>query len=324
MQGFLEKLWYGKSRLSWILWPLSQIYCLLVSLRRVFLQSLRQKQFPVPVIVVGNLTTGGTGKTPLVIAIVKALQEKGLKAGVVSRGYGACIKKFPHVVSKTDTAAQVGDEPLLMASKLNAPVVIAPVRADAVQYLLDHHACDIVVSDDGLQHYAMGRAIEIVVIDGVRGLGNGFCLPAGPLRERPDRLKKADFLVVNGGQWPAAWSMTLQAGPLTQLSSGQQLTTYTMQQPVAAVAGIGHPWRFFSMLEKLGIVCRPYIFPDHHRFREADLQLQEKTLIMTEKDAVKCRSFAADCWYFLPVEAQLTDSFWQALWSHERLKGYLK
>ena len=323
MSIFIEKIWYSKHPLRWFLWPFSLIYKGIISLRRTYLLRFSQQQFPVPLIVIGNLTVGGVGKTPLVIAIAQQLQAKGLSVGIVSRGYGAKTRQFPHEVSLSDSAVQVGDEPLLIARKTGCPVVIAPKRAQAVQYLLDKHQSQIVLSDDGLQHYAMGRAIEIVVIDGQRQLGNGLCLPAGPLREGRQRLETSDLIVVNGGSWPGAYPMNLEAGQFTHLLSGQKISAEFLQTPVAAVAAIGHPQRFFTTLEDTGLAFKKYPFPDHHSFELNELQFAEKIVIMTEKDAVKCQSFAADSWYYLPVEARLADSFWQALWEHEQLQGYI-
>ncbi|MBA2652146.1 MAG: tetraacyldisaccharide 4'-kinase [Tatlockia sp.] len=317
----LDKLWYGKHPLRWGLWPFAVIYRAITHLRRAYFLTFAQHKFPVPVIVVGNLTVGGVGKTPLVIALAKKFKEKGLRVGIVSRGYGAKLKRFPHEIKEDDTANQVGDEPLLIAEKTACPVVIAPKRVQAVQYLLDKYQSQIIISDDGLQHYAMGRAIEIVVIDGVRRLGNRLGLPAGPLRESASRLQKADFVVVNSGEWPGAYSMDLQATQLTHLVTGQAVNRDQLSMPVAAVAAIGHPQRFFTTLQDLGITIIKYPFPDHHHFCKNDMQFAEKSVIMTEKDAVKCRLFAADSWYFLPVEAKLSDSFWQALWAHKQLQG---
>ena len=323
MKRSMEQLWYKSHPLRWLLWPFSFIYRLIMVLRRFYLIRFCQHKFPVPIIIIGNLTVGGVGKTPLVIAIAEELLAKGLRVGIVSRGYGAKLKQFPHKVSPTDAANLVGDEPLMLARKTNCPVVIAPDRVQAVQYLLDHEKSQIILSDDGLQHYAMGRNIEIAVIDGLRKLGNGFCLPAGPLREEPARLAKMDFLVVNNGQWPGAYPMHLQAKELTHLLSGEKIALEQLTSPVAAVAAIGHPERFFITLKDMGLNFIKYPFPDHHHFCVDELQFKEKTVVMTEKDAVKCQSFAKDSWYFLPVEAKMSDSFWQKLWSHEQLKGYV-
>jgi tetraacyldisaccharide 4'-kinase len=317
-----DKLWYSKHLLGWVLWPFAQIYQIITWTRRVYLASFRQQQFPVPVIVVGNLTLGGAGKTPLVIALAKEIQAKGVRVGIVSRGYGAALKDFPYQVSLQDDAWKVGDEPLLIAQKTNCPVVIAPKRVEAVQYLLDNHQSQIIISDDGLQHYAMGRAVEIAVIDGQRKLGNGLCFPAGPLREGIKRLKKVDFTVINEGEWPGAYKMQLIPGAIKNIVTNSEFESDALATQVAAVAGIGHPKRFFTTLQNMGISFKEYPFPDHHPFQWQELQLPEKIIVMTEKDAVKCRRFAAKTWYFLPVEAKLEASFWQALWSHQHLQGY--
>lgn len=322
MSSLIDKLWYSKHSLGWVLWPFAEIYSLVTRLRRNYLLRFRQQLFQVPIIVVGNLTLGGVGKTPLVMALAKQIQAKGLRVGIVSRGYGAKIGQFPYEISPDDSASLVGDEPLLLARKTGCPVVIAPKRVQAVQYLLKKHQSQIILSDDGLQHYAMGRAIEIVVIDGLRQLGNGLCLPAGPLREKGSRLQESDFIVVNEGEWPGAFGMHLQPGQLTNLATGTLVEPGSLSTPVAAVAAIGHPQRFFATLAKMGLVFKKYPFPDHHHFQRNELQFGEKTVVMTEKDAVKCQAFAKDSWYFLPVEAKLSDSFWQALWSHEQLQGY--
>ncbi|MBA2656017.1 MAG: tetraacyldisaccharide 4'-kinase [Tatlockia sp.] len=319
-----EKLWYSKHPLRWILWPFSLVFQAISQLRRAYYLAFAQHKFPVPIIVVGNLTVGGVGKTPLVIALAKKMQEQGLRVGIVSRGYGAKLKQFPHEISKEDSAIEVGDEPLMIAQKIECPVVIAPKRVQAVRYLLDKYQSQVIISDDGLQHYAMGRAIEIVVVDGSRHFGNGLCLPAGPLRERPGRLGKADMIVVNGGEMPGAYPMALEPTQLTHLLTGKLTAIEQLPMPVAAVAAIGHPQRFFTTLQNLGIAIIKYPLPDHYRFSINDMQFAEKTVIMTEKDAVKCRLFAADSWYFLPVEAKLSDSFWQALGSHKLLQGLIE
>lgn len=323
MPAILEKLWYGGHRAYWLLIPLAWVYRAVSACRRHVLQRFCQQRFNVPVIVVGNLSVGGVGKTPLVITLATKLQEKGIKVGIVSRGYGARLTVFPHEVTLDNTAADVGDEPLLIRQKTGCPVVIAPKRVQAVRYLLDHHHPQVIISDDGLQHYAMGRAIEIVVIDGQRGLGNGRCLPAGPLREPPGRLKQAALVVVNQGQWPAAYPMTMTPGPLTCLVSRQAVAKEALKVPIAAMAAIGNPQRFFSTLQQMGLIFQQYSFPDHHFFTANELQFSESSVIMTEKDAVKCQVFAREGWYVLPVEATLPDLFWQALWSQEQLKGLI-
>lgn len=322
MSSFMERVWYGRHSLQWILSPLSLVYRLIVSVRRWFLQNFCQINFSVPLIVIGNVTVGGVGKTPLVIALAKKLQEKGLRVGIVSRGYGATTQVFPYEVQLHDAADKVGDEPLLLAQKTHCPVVIAPRRTDAVRYLLEKHQCHIIISDDGLQHYRMGRAIEIVVIDGTRGLGNGLCLPAGPLREPASRLKQVDFIVVNEGTWKNAYPMTLSPGKITQLNTGKEINPDLVNGKWEAIAAIGNPQRFYSTLSKLGIEFDSCSYPDHYQFKQHDLDYLKSLVIMTEKDAVKCRSFSSDNMYYLPVNAVLDNAFWNALWSHQQLKGY--
>lgn len=323
MSKIVQKIWYGSHFLKPLLIPFSWLYGAIASIRRWFLTTFFQQKFSVPIVVVGNLTVGGVGKTPLVIELAKKLKKRGLQVGVVSRGYGAQIKTFPYEVKPSDSAWLVGDEPLLIAEKTGCPVVIAPKRVSAVQYLLAHYQPQVIISDDGLQHYRMGRAIEIIVIDATRGFGNGFCLPAGPLREGVSRLKRADFIVANGANWGSAHTMTLRPGKITQLLSGRVVEPHFFMDKVAAVAAIGNPQRFYSTLSELGIKFTPYYFPDHHRFTPGDFSDRESLVIMTEKDAVKCRALGTDAMYFLPVDAVLSETFWEALWSHQHLKGYL-
>ncbi len=319
---WVEKLWYGQNRFRFLLWPLSLLFQWLSQIRRKWLES-RRPSVAVPIIVVGNVTVGGVGKTPLVIALAQHLSGKGLRVGIVSRGYGAKIRHFPHEVKAEDTAQQVGDEPKLMALKTDCPVVIAPKRMQAVNYLLTQHQAQIIISDDGLQHYAMPRTIEIVVMDGMRGFGSGLCLPAGPLRESPKRLQEVDFIVVNGEQtehtlYPhhvGVYQMDLTPELPRSLFTGKSVAWTALNTPCSAVAGIGHPERFFALLTQLGVVFQPHAFPDHHRFLSKELEQLPKPLVMTEKDAVKCCAFVTESMYCLPVEAKLSDEFWTKIWS---------
>lgn len=335
----IDKLWYSSNPLRWLLWPMAMIYRIVATFRRYYLQRFCQRQFSVPIIVVGNLTVGGVGKTPLVIALANQFQARGLRVGIVSRGYGAQVDYFPYEVSSDADAALVGDEPLLLAKKTACPVVIAPKRTDAVQYLLDKYQSQMIISDDGLQHYAMGRSIEIAVIDGLRGLGNGLCLPAGPLREGIGRLQQVDFIVVNGAFLSNnqrvcylerllggclglnVSRMDLVPGEIISLLGNKPISAVELKHPVAAVAAIGNPRRFFATLKELGMVFKAYPFADHHQFHLEDLVFAEKIVVMTEKDAVKCQPFATDTMYFLPVEAKVDDKFWDALWMHKQLQG---
>lgn len=317
----IDSLWYGFHPLRWVLYPFACMFQIFSAIRRIYLTSFKQKKFPVPVIVIGNLTVGGVGKTPLVIALAQVLKDKGLRVGIVTRGYGCTLRNYPYVVSVNDKSTLVGDEPLLLARRTGCPVVIAPKRVNAVQYLLDNFQSQVILSDDGLQHYAMGRSLEIVVVDGMRGLGNGLCLPAGPLREPPRRLRHADFVVVNGGEWPAAHHMDLKPGDITQMSTGKSICHSELTYPVAAISAIGNPHRFYATLGKLGIHFNAHTFNDHHQFKQSDLIVDEATILMTEKDAVKCYQFTTDKMFFLPVHAQLSNTFWDALWAHQAITG---
>ncbi len=207
---WLNRLWYYRHPAFWLLIPFSLCYQAIVALRRFYLTTFTQIRFPIPVIVVGDITVGGVGKTPMVMAIAEQCALRGIKVGIVTRGYGCHLKQFPHLVQKGDDAYWVGDEPLLMAQKTGCPVVIDPDRPAAVKCLINHHKVQIIISDDGLQHYRMGRALEIVVTDSSRGIGNGWCLPAGPLREGKKRLKKVNFIITNGDVHGHSYSMHLE------------------------------------------------------------------------------------------------------------------
>ncbi len=323
----INTLWYSHHPAQWLLWPLSWIYQVTSTLRRVGLQRFMAQKAPVPIIVVGNLSVGGTGKTPLVMSLVQQLQQKGLRVGIVSRGYGATIRTFPHEVGVEDKASAVGDEPLMLARRTGVPVVIAKRRMDAVNYLLAKHSCQVIVSDDGLQHYRMGRAIEIVVLDGARGFGNGQCLPAGPLREKPSRLRRADFVVVNGE--PARWhdmprtvyTMKVMPGMISPLLPGPPIEGSALPAPIAALAGIGDPKKFFTTLDGLGIVYQAHPFPDHYAYTADEVCDLGASILMTEKDAVKCLAFATKSMYFLPVNATMDPVFWHHLWA--ALQGHM-
>lgn len=329
MSVWPEKYWYKKHWIRWFLWPFSLIYQLFMQARRYFLQTFLQKKAKTPLIIVGNITVGGVGKTPLVIALVNKLKEKGLAVGVVSRGYGASLNKNPHEVRLSDKAEAVGDEPLLIKQKTDCPVVIAVKRCEAVAWLEAKHQVNIIISDDGLQHYAMDRTIEIAVMDGMRGLGNGMCLPAGPLREPPMRLNQVDFLIVNkpsesselSENWMNAWFMHLKPGDIRQIQSRAIAMDFPGKYSVSAVAGIGNPQRFFQVLQEKGLLFQPYSYPDHYVFKPEDFQNTESIFLMTEKDAVKCQPFATDNMYYLPVEAVLSAQFWENFFSHPRLQG---
>lgn len=320
----VQALWYSQSRLSWLLWPVSLMLQSISWVRRKALEATRQA-LDVPVIVVGNITVGGVGKTPLVIALAQYFCTKGLRVGIVSRGYGATIRAFPHEVLETDDAKNVGDEPKLISLKTACPVVIAPKRIQAVKYLLEKYQSQIIISDDGLQHYALPRTVEIVVIDGMRGFGNGFCLPAGPLRESPKRLRQVDFIVINGtmsadesfGKMNSdqmIYKMDIVSNLPHAIPANNPVAWTTLKTPLSAVAAIGHPERFFALFDTLGLAYQPYVFPDHHAFSTEELERLPKPIVMTEKDAVKCYAFGIESMYCVPVEAKLNEEFWTALW----------
>lgn len=304
--NLVNKIWYQRHLLAYILLPAAFVYFLIIKIRS-WLYKLGLKKitkFKVPVIVVGNISVGGTGKTPLVIWLTEFLQQQGFKPGIVSRGYGGQGIAYPHIVNSSDKAEQVGDEPLLIFRRTACPVVISPKRVDAVKKLLVTTNCDVVISDDGLQHYALGRDIEIVVVDVKRKFGNGFLLPAGPLRETKAKLKKVDITVENGG------NMQLNAAKcynLAKFSKVKSLKRFAKHQ-VHAVAAIGNPDRFFYTLREFNIEVIEHPFPDHHKFTLEDLSFNDDLpVLMTEKDAVKCEQFAKDNFWVVPVAAQLSE-----------------
>ncbi|MBC3230368.1 tetraacyldisaccharide 4'-kinase [Serratia fonticola] len=307
----IERIWSGSSLVYLLLLPLSWLYGLVSGLIRLSYRCGLRKSWraPVPVVIVGNLTAGGNGKTPMVIWLVEQLQQRGYRVGVVSRGYGGKSAVYPLVLDAQTTTRQAGDEPVLIYQRTGAPVAISPKRAEAVQALLNQGELDLIITDDGLQHYALQRDFELVVIDGVRRFGNGWWLPAGPMRERVSRLKTVDACVANGGvAQPGEIAMKLQAQDAVNIASGERRPAIELPH-VVAMAGIGHPPRFFATLEKLGVeVEREVAFADHQEYNHgqlAALASQGQTLLMTEKDAVKCSAFAQPDWWYLPVEAVL-------------------
>lgn len=307
----IERIWSGSSLVYLLLLPLSWLYGLVSGLIRLSYRCGLRKSWraPVPVVIVGNLTAGGNGKTPMVIWLVEQLQQRGYRIGVVSRGYGGKSAVYPLVLDAQTTTRQAGDEPVLIFQRTGAPVAISPKRAEAVQALLNQGKFDLIITDDGLQHYALQRDFELVVIDGVRRFGNGWWLPAGPMRERVSRLKTVDACVANGGvAQPGEIAMKLQAQDAVNIASGERRPAIELPH-VVAMAGIGHPPRFFATLEKLGVEAdREVAFADHQEYNHgqlAALASQGQTLLMTEKDAVKCRAFAQPDWWYLPVEAVL-------------------
>lgn len=292
--SFAERHWYRLSAVSIVLYPACLVFRLLVALRRCLYRRgvLRSVRLPVPVIVVGNLTVGGTGKTPLVLALAQALRGKGRHPGILCRGYRG-THSGPRGVSVGDDPAQVGDEPLLLAERSGCPVWIGADRASAGRALLAAHSdCDLIVCDDGLQHYRLHRDFEIAVED-ERGFGNGLMLPAGPLREPANR--RVDATVVNSAEEkPGAFRMRLEPAGFYRIGENTEGVAIgeLSGRRLHAVAGTGNPRRFFAELARLGLSFTAHPFPDHHSFRPSDLEFADCDLVlMTEKDAVKCRRF---------------------------------
>lgn len=309
----LVEHWYRASPWLWVLWPLSLLFCSLAGLRRLAYRRgwLSVWQPPVPLIIVGNITVGGSGKTPLVLWLARMLREQGYRPGLVSRGYGGKAANWPQPVNADSDPKMVGDEAVLLAGRSGCPMVVGPDRVAAAQQLLAEYDVNVILSDDGMQHYRMGRSLEIAVLDGERRLGNGLCLPAGPLRELPRRLRQVDFIVVNGQGRAGEWSMRLQPVELENLAEGQRHPlTALAGEAVHAVAGIGHPQRFFATLRELGLKIVEHPFPDHHPYVAGELDFADgRAVLMTEKDAVKYRPHATSQHWYLPVQAQLAAEF---------------
>ncbi|NDK38568.1 tetraacyldisaccharide 4'-kinase [Pseudoxanthomonas gei] len=309
--------WYGDVAPPWHARALAALYGGVTGLRRRLFRAgvLRSRKVGVPVIVVGNVSVGGTGKTPLTIALVQRLQQLGWRPGVASRGHGRRDEGTPAWVEADTAPLEGGDEPVLIARRTRARVRVDRDRAAAARELIAA-GCDVVVCDDGLQHYRLRRDIEIEVIDGRRRYGNGMLLPAGPLREPAERGAACDFRVVNGGEASfGEWPMLLRADSAMPLRGGRsRLLASFGGHRVQAVAGIGNPQRFFEMLRGFGMGVVPHAFPDHHRYVARDLEFgSELPVLMTEKDAVKCRAFANEWHYSVPVVAELPEAFWVAL-----------
>lgn len=319
--NFWLQLWYEKSLWFFVLLPLSWCFRVIACCRKTYLIRFRQTKVSVPVIVIGNISVGGTGKTPLIITLVEYLKEQGYSPGVVSRGYGGNAPFYPYLIDQASTASQSGDEPLLIYKATGCAVCVAPDRVAAAQELVKQ-GCDIILSDDGLQHYRLARSLEIAVVDGQRLFGNGQCLPVGPLREPVSRLNSVDMVVINNAgsakisKDVKSFSMTITPLFWRQVQSYQQfaLDEVSFLSPVNAIAGIGNPQRFFKTLDDLSVEYCPHEFPDHHQFSVQDLQFSDQhcSIVMTEKDAVKCQEFAGANCYALVVRAQLNDDFWHA------------
>lgn len=312
----LLKAWYDGHPALKLLQPLEALYRLVVKRKRErFLAGEGTiYQSPVPIVVVGNITVGGTGKTPLILWLIEHCQRSGLRVGVVSRGYGAKPAQLPWRVQASDSAQVAGDEPLLIVQRSGVPLMIDPDRSRAVQALLASQPLDLILSDDGLQHYRLARDLELVLIDNARGLGNRRCLPAGPLREPVERLHSVDALLYNGAgaDREDGFAFRLLPTTLVNLLTGEHrpLDHFPVGQQVHAVAGIGNPQRFFNTLETLHWRPIPHAFADHAPYSAEVLNFTPSLpLVMTEKDAVKCRAFAQAHWWYLAVDAAPSPAF---------------
>ena len=311
--------WYRVTPLHLLLLPLSVLFYFLSTARRLFYKAgiFHSVKLPVPVIIVGNISVGGTGKTPFTLWLAEQLISNGWHPGIISRGFGGS-GSAPQEVQHNSDPAIAGDEPVLMAQRKLCPVWISRDRPAAAKALLNAHPeCDVILSDDGLQHYRLQRDVEIVVIDGVRRFGNGFLLPAGPLRETRSRLHEADAVVVNGGiVLPGQYLMQLEGVHFYNLLNSEITATAAdfQGQSLHAIAGIGHPERFFRHLNNLGLTLQTHPYPDHHRYTAADLAYPDaNALLMTEKDAVKCIAFADEKCWVLRVEAHLDTALTQLI-----------
>jgi len=349
---YVQRLWYQKKWGIWWLWPLQWVYGYLVQIRKAsYKRSLERGakgkfqswKAPVPVIVLGNVTLGGTGKTPLTLALADILKKQGYRPAIISRGYGGKSDHYPVNVSQDTSPNEAGDEPVMLFARSDCPVVVSPFRVDAAQYVLSHFNCNILLCDDGLQHYALQRDLEICVIDTKRGVGNGHMLPVGPLRENLQRLSEVDFVIENldntaipsaskdqekisavkewrnylaPSQWPEVGTMVFEVEKVMPVSSSSKEKVTSVQldffkgKQVHGVAGIGNPERFFDMLEKHGIeVCR-HFFSDHHNYSTHSFNFNDGLpILMTEKDVVKCRSFNLKNAWFVSIEARLNEDF---------------
>lgn len=329
----VQAFWSRKGPLNILLLPLSALFRLFVWLRRAAYRAglLRRGHPGVPVIVVGNLTAGGSGKTPFVVWLVEWLQTQGYRPGVVSRGYGR-ERGGMREVTAASTAAEVGDEPLLIHQKTGVPVLVGADRLAAARRLRERHPeIDLIVADDGLQHYRLQRDLELVLADGAAPFGNGWMLPAGPLREPRARLAEADALILtqrNGGTAEAAAPVPVfrvrhvPAG-FRRLVDDRLAKTLpgSAGGEVLAVTGIARPQAFFALLDRLGVRHTPRAFPDHYRFGPADIPPQA-TVVMTEKDAVKCKPFAGQDWWALVLDLVPDPALTQ--WLKDKLTGALR
>jgi len=319
------KHWYRRGAVAWLLWPASLVFGFVALLRRLLfsLGILKSRHPGIPVIVIGNIVAGGSGKTPLVIWIAEFLRSRGWRPAIISRGYGGRGGNAgaPRAATLADQASDVGDEPILLSRRSGCPVWVGADRVAVAAALRSaHEEVNVLVLDDGLQHYRMRRDVEVAVVDS-RGTGNGFLLPAGPLREPAWRLRTVDAVVCNGFAKEGAFAMRLEGEVLHRMTDAadRRPASAFAGQKLHAVAGIGDPDRFFLHLVRLGLKPLPHPFPDHHPFKPEDLAFAaDDVVVMTEKDAVKLRHAARPNWWVLPVTARPDAAFGE--WLLGRLK----
>lgn len=315
--NWVEKGWYQQHKWTYLLLPLTALFWLLSAIRRRLFQLGLKKSYNIsaPVIVVGNITVGGTGKTPFVIWLTQHLIKQGLKPGIINRGYGSQIGENNLIVTAQNSAFEVGDEAKLISLKTQVPVAVGSDRIKSAELLLAQ-GCDILLCDDGLQHYKLQRDLEIILIDGSRQLGNQCLLPSGPLREGKWRLKTTDFVIQNGAKslvYTDYYFTTQAQEPAPLLADQKQTFNYQCQYD--AVCAIGNPQRFYqSLADKKIQLLEKYTFIDHHQFSLSDFsQVKGSGIIMTEKDAVKCSDFAQPNWWYLPISIQPDQFFIEKL-----------
>ncbi len=324
----MQKDWYQTHK-TWraiLLMPLSWVFSFSAHKRKLVLQRHAYKSM-LPIIVVGNIAVGGTGKTPVVQVLCQYLQKKGYYPAIITRGFGGKAKHYPFAINEQCSPKECGDEPYMLSKLLQGiPIVVSPKRVDSVKWIESRlPKVNVIISDDGLQHYAMARDIEIAVVDGQRMFGNGLCLPAGPLREPVRRLKKVDFVIINGGvnkrdcEGITAFGMDLKADALVNIATGEphSIAAFIMKYGKAcyAIAGIGNPDRFFESLRRLGFnELKAYPFADHYAYNHKDFDFvthANMPVVMTHKDAVKCQSFAKGNWYYLAVLPAIDNGFFE-------------
>ena len=310
----LTKIHYSKSLVSLLLLPLSAVFLLISFIRKTLYQFnfLKSFKLKIPVIVVGNITSGGTGKTPLIIYLANELKKNGYRPGIISRGYGSKTEGVMEVSQKSDVA-EAGDEPMLIQKHTHLPVFVSKDRVLAAKTLVKKYAkTDVILSDDGIQHYRLRRDLEVLVIDGTRKFGNGYLLPAGPLREFRSKLKTVDAIVCNHKKViDGSYLMKYTGHLLINLKTNKKIHLNNLSlKNIHAIAGIGNPDRFFDYLKTFNIVFNSSTFQDHYKFSKKDFRdMNDKNIIMTEKDAVKCQKFSRNNFWYLPVIAEVDSKF---------------